>query len=126
MEAPVVRGSRDTERFLTGAEPPAGLRSDDAIDLRKFLATRGDHDRFHGEERRVNYALSGAVVHFFLLHRGGAVRRGFIRYAREAYRNTLPESPTELDQLYEYLGGTERTLQAAWEEFNRAPDLFDF
>ena len=70
--------------------------------------------------------MAGAIVHFFLLGSDGKYRRGFLRYARAAYRNTSVETPTRLEQLYlnTRLGPSE--LQAAWEEFNREPELFDF
>ena len=125
MEDPIIRGQRGAQRLLAGAQAPRGLR-EHPIDVNVFLRTRNDPSVFHAAERRENYSTAGAVVHFFLLHKGGVYRRGFIRYAREAYRNTRQESPTPVAKLYEYLGTSAEMLQEAWSDFNRTPDLFDF
>ena len=138
MERPVLRGARGVKRFLAGAEPPAGVKSKrgpraarraqegDVLNIDEFMRNLRTNERFHAGDRHDHYATAGAIVHFFLLYRGGIHRRPFVRYAREAYRNDVEESPTALRTLYEYLGVGEEALQAEWEAFNERPDVFDF
>ena len=122
MEDPIVR----EERLIAGAEAPPGILKKDIRDINDFVRNHQTDETFHGGERGDNYATGGAVVHFFLLHKGGIYRKGFMRYAREAYRNNLENTPTHSDKLYEYLRVSPSDLQASWEEFNKNPDLFDF
>ena len=128
MEDPAVRGDyeRGTERFLVGTERPVGVKKNNVRDINRFVKKNFNDQNFHGGGRGDNYKTGGAVVHFFMLYRGGVHRKGFIRYARAAYRNTLEETPTPAKKLYEFLDITEDELQAQWEEFNKKPDLFDF
>lgn len=131
MERPVVRGRRGAERLVAGAEPPPGIAARDRppgtepVNINAFIRSRGTNESFHEGRRHEHYATAGAIVHFFLLHRGGVHRRAFLRYARAAWRNDLPEEPTPSDALYKYLGLTEDELQTEWEAFNRRPDVFD-
>jgi hypothetical protein len=122
MEDPLIRG----ERLIAGAEIPPGIRKQNIRDINDFVKNYQNHNKFHGEVRTDNYATAGAVVHFFLFFRGGLYRQAFIKYAREAYRNTQDDSPTHIKKLYEYLGIPENKLQEDWEAFNNTPDLFDF
>lgn len=128
MEDPAVRGDyeRGTERFLVGTERPVGVKENDVRDINRFVKQHFNDEAFHGGNRHDNYMTGGAVVHFFMLYRDGIHRKGFIRYARAAYRNTLEETPTPASKLYDFLGVTEDDLQTQWEEFNEKPDLFDF
>ncbi len=122
MEDPVIRG----ERLLAGAEPPPGIKPGNARDLNDFVKNHYTQETFHGGRRGDNYATGGAVIQFFLFYKGGIYRQPFMRYAREAYRNTQDESPTAIKKLYEYLSISEEQLQEDWEVFNAHPDLFDF
>ena len=96
------------------------------LNINDFIDTYQDYQQFHGPNRRVNYPMSGAAVHFFMLYKGGILRKGFIQWAREAYRNTGNDQPTKISKLYEYLGMKKDALQEAWETFCKDPDLFDF
>lgn len=126
MEDPVVRGELGAERLLAGAEPPPGIRPGQPRNLPSFIQSFADRDAFHGAERHENYATAGAVVHFFMLYKGGQLRRGFITWAQEAYKNADYLVPASPKKLYDYLGMTPEQLQQAWVEFNGEPDLFDF
>jgi hypothetical protein len=130
MEDPVVRGDAGSERLLAGAEPPPGVLrrqgSGSFRDINDFVKNHQNDETFHGTDRGDNYATAGAVVHFLLLYNGGIYRRGFMKYAREAYRNNEVNTPTHIKKLYEYLNITEEKLQSAWEDFCHKPHLFDF
>lgn len=127
MEDPVLRGDRGSERLLAGAERPPGIRSSSAVrDINEFVQNFQTDETFHGGLRGDNYRTAGAVVHFFLFYEGGIYRKGFLRFAKEAYRNFDKNSPIHVKKLYEYLRITEETLQADWENFNKKPHLFDF
>lgn len=130
MEDPVVRGEEGSERLLAGTEPPPGIRSGERSppDLNEWLKACGDRDTFHGGTRRENYALAGTAVHFFMLYKGGRYRSGFVRWMQEAYKNSEPELPTRLSQLYDYCGVKPEKLQEDWLSFHKDPfpHLFDF
>jgi len=120
LESPKAVGEGEAHRFLVGAEIPRGFR-DSARHIDDFLKTCGTENKFHGDQRLDNYAMAGAVVHFFNFHRGGAYREGFLRYARSALRGGAP-----VQKLYEALGVTEKQLQEEWKEFCQNPSLFSF
>ncbi len=127
MESAVVRGQCGTERLLVGAKPPPGVISvNRASNINAFIRNLGTTESFHAGRRHEHYATAGAIVHFFLLHRDGLLRRPFIRYAREAHQNDLPEEPTPIGTLYNYLDLTEDELQVEWEAFHVRPGVFDF
>jgi len=126
MEDPVIRGDPGTERLLAGAEPPPGVQPTSPRDINDFVKHHQTDDTFHGAGRGGNYAVAGAVAHFFLLYEGGQYRKGFLRYCREAYRNYSMDSPVPISKLYDYIGMSEVELQKAWKDFNAKPHLFDF
>ena len=126
FQSPIVRGHKDViQRLVAGTTRPGGLHPDAPRDINEFILQGQSAEYFYEDARRENYAVAGAVVHFFLLHKGGAYRAGFLRYAREAYRNQGVSHPTTVQKLYEYTGLTAASLSKEWQAFNESPALFD-
>ena len=61
-----------------------------------------------------------------MLYKGGIYRKGFVRYSKEAYKNSDYSRPVSYERLYEYCRVDAETLQKDWVAFNETPELFDF